>query len=360
MKKKTKKKNRLTRLVVGLVVLSLFAVGGYWGAMKAYQYVQAPLVTYSDPILFTVTPGSRIQQVADQLAEEGIVRSSFVVQWVARQNKLTAVKAGSFILNRNWDVLSILETLNDPRAPITNEVRITFPEGDWAKDFARKLGNLTSVTQEELLDLWNNEVFLDEMIERYDFLTEEILNPLTRVRLEGYLFPETYNFFVSTSARAITLRLLDQTNKIYQRNKSLFENHDYSVHEIFILASIVEYEAQKTADMKLVAGVLFNRLAINMPLQVSPSICYALYEFDSWRDCERNPNIESPYNTYKYRGLPVGPILNPSERALLAVLEPTPSKYYYFMADVYGDKTIYFAETYAQHQANVNKYLKGR
>jgi UPF0755 protein len=113
-------------------------------------------------------------------------------------------------------------------------------------------------------------------------------------------------------------------------------------------------------DMRLIAGVFYNRLRINMPLQASPTVCYSLYEFESWLECERRTSIDSPYNTYVYRGLPVGPILNPSEMAITATLNPQPTDYLYFMADVYGDGTIYFAKTLAEHEANVNKYLRGR
>jgi UPF0755 protein len=208
--------------------------------------------------------------------------------------------------------------------------------------------------------LWNNDVFLDEMIAKYEFLSEDILNPKTRIRLEGYLFPNTYEFFVSTNPRDVTIKLLDQTKKIYDKYKAQFEASDLSVHEVFILASIVQFEASKPEDMKKVASVFFNRLEIDMALQSSVTVCYSLYEYDSWRDCETNSNFDSPYNTYKYRGLPVGPIMNPGEDAIVAVLDPADTDYYYFMADVYGDGTVYYAKTYAEHNANVEKYLKGR
>jgi len=350
-------KKLFTKLIAFVLLIGIL---GTAGLIVGYQQLQKPVSDTSETYVFTVSSGSTVKSVASQLKGEGLVRSSFVVEVVARLQSLQDIKAGNFIIDSSWDVKEILTVINDATKTISNEVSITFIEGSWAKDFALKLSNMTSVSEEELLTLWNNEDYVRSLIESYEFLTEEIFHPAAKVLLEGYLFPETYNFFVDTTAEAVTKRLLDQTNRIYQRNKQLFDQSDRSIHEIFTLASIVQFEASKVEDMKLVASVFYNRLAINMPLQSSVTICYALYEYDDWRACESNPNIESLYNTYKYQGLTPGPILNPGEQALIATLQPATSDYLFFMADVYGDGTVYYARTYAEHQANVDKYLRGR
>jgi UPF0755 protein len=352
-----KKKKRLVKLLAGLLVLSLVALAATY---VLYTNLSQPAASESDAVLFEIKSGEVLRKVASNLQEQGIVRSSIIVELTARLESLTGLKAGLFVLDKSWSVSEILTTLNDSTKTIVDTVRITFPEGDWARDFAHKLSNLTSVEEQDLFDLWNNEAFLQEMIKKYEFLSEDILNPKTRIRLEGYLFPNTYEFFVSTSARDVTVKILDQTKKIYDKYKAQFEATELSVHEVFILASIVQFEASKPDDMKKVASVFLNRLRINMPLQSSVTICYSLYNYNSWRDCETNSNIESPYNTYKYRGLPVGPIMSPGEAAIVAVLQPDDTDFLYFMADVYGDGTVYFAKTYAEHKANVDKYLKGR
>ena len=112
--------------------------------------------------------------------------------------------------------------------------------------------------------------------------------------------------------------------------------------------------------LELVAGVFYNRLAAGMKLQSSVTVCYAIdkEKDDDWMACEVNPDFDSPYNTYRVEGLPPGPILNPGRDAIQAVLQPQASDYLYFMADVKGDGTVYYAKTYAEHQANVRKYLK--
>ena len=350
-------KKRSAKLFLGLLVLLVAAVAT---AGILYNDLSKPAASQSDAVLFEVKSGDVLRSVAANLQQQGIVRSSLIVELTARMENLTGVKAGTFVLDRNWSVKDILTTLNDSTKTIVDTVRITFPEGDWARDFAHKLGNLTSVDEKQLLDLWNDETFLNELIDRYEFLSDDIKNPKTRVRLEGYLFPNTYEFFVQTNPRDVTFKILDQTKRIFDKYQDYFDRSELSVHQVFILSSIVQFEASSLEDMKKVASVFLNRLEISMPLQSSVTICYALYDYESWRDCETNSTIESLYNTYKYRGLPIGPIMNPGENAILAVLDPADTDYYYFMADVYGDGTVYYAKTYAEHQANVDKYLKGR
>ena len=107
----------------------------------------------------------------------------------------------------------------------------------------------------------------------------------------------------------------------------------------------------------MIAGVFFNRLDKDMMLQSSVTVCYALYDdLTSGEDCEVNPDIDSLYNTYKYKGLPIGPILNPGEDAIQAVLHPTKSDYLYFVADVYGDGKVHYAKSYEEQLQNQEKF----
>ncbi len=337
---------------MGVVVLSL--------SITLVILALQPVQNESEVVVFEVQSGQSLSTVGENLKQENIIRSTQAFRFVANQENLTAIKAGKFRIDKSWTNKEILEVLNNASLAIPDQVRVTLPEGFWAKDIAQRMSENTNVSKEALLELWNNETYIRELMLRYDFLEESIFFEDARVYLEGYLFPETYDFFSETTAEAITTRLLDQTQRVINRNQALFDQSDMSIHEVFTLASIVQYEARSLQDMKMVSGVFHNRLNINMPLQASPTVCYSLYEFDSWLDCERQTQINSPYNTYVVLGLPPGPILNPSEMALIATLEPTQTSYMYFMADVYGDGTIYFAETLAEHEANVDKYLRGR
>ncbi len=356
MAKKKRKINVRNLSIVVVSFLILVLGSGYF----YYSQATSPASRESQQIRFSVEPGQSAKTVLSNLESEGIIRDATMASFYLKMNNLSGIKAGEYDLDPSWSLKEIFTTLNNPTAAITNDVRITFIEGDWVKHMAERISVSTNVDSEVLLTLWNDEAYVRSLMPKYPFLTEEIFNSDIRYLLEGYLFPSTYDFYTETTAEAVTERLLNQTLKIYDKYKDQIAQQDLSIHEVFTLSSIVQYEAGSTTDMKLIAGVFLNRLDIGMRLQSSVTICYAidLEDGKDWRACETNPNVDSKYNTYKYAGLPPGPILNFGEAALEAVLNPTESNYYYFMADVYTDGKVYYAETLQEHEANVDKYLR--
>lgn len=347
--------NKVILAVVLSIVIVLTATG--FGGFLFFNSGINPVQETSEVVRFEVIEGDTLASAATRLKEQGIIKNETVASLFGRYKKLSDLKIGLYDLDKSWDVETILKTLNDPTAAIVDEVLITLREGIWAKEIATLIAAETNVSAQELLTLWNDPIFLEEMIARYAFLDESILDEQARVKLEGYLYPETYYFFKETSARDITLVLLDTHNKIYEQYKDQLAALDMSYHELITLASIVQYESATVDQMRMIAGIFFNRLAVDMKLQSSVTVCYALYEFDSWEACEKNVSVQSPYNTYLYNGLPPGPILNPGKDAIEAVLNPEASDYYYFIADVCGDGSVYYAKTFEEHQANVDKYL---
>jgi UPF0755 protein len=271
--------------------------------------------------------------------------------------KITDFKAGVYKVDKGWDALAILTYLNDATNAEKNDVALTIIPGDWAKDVALAISEVSNYTVEEILALWNDKTYLATLDAEYEVITPEIDKEGVKVLLEGYLMPETYFINPNSTIEVITKRILDQTESFYVENKTSFDASTYSIHEIFTLASVVQFEASKPADMKMVAQVFYNRLNKPMRLQSNVTICYSLYNYTDWKDCEGNKDVVSPYNTYLHDGLPLGPIDNPSATAILSTLNPTMNDYYFFIADVYGDGTVYYAKTYAEHLKNVAKYL---
>ena len=354
-KRKPKKKGSFR---FGLILLLLLVVS--LGGVLFYNSQLKPVSSQSEEVSFTIDQGESFNHVLSRLHEEQIIRSDWASKISIKLAKLTNIKAGTYTLDKSWEVQKIFELMNDSRGAQVNDTRLTFIEGDWAKHIAEKIGESTQCSKEEMLALWNDEEYVRSLMPDYPFLTEEIFNQNSRILLEGYLFPETYNFFVDADSDQITRKILDQTLKVYEEFKDEFENSELSIHELFTLASIVQYEAGRPEDMKMVSSVFYNRMELGMKLQSSVTVCYAIdkEKDDDWMACEVNPDYDSPYNTYRVYGLPPGPILNPGKEAILAVLEPAVSDYLYFMADVKGDGTVYYAKTYAEHQANVNRYLR--
>ena len=203
--------------------------------------------------------------------------------------------------------------------------------------------------------------YIRTLAQDYAFLDADTLdNKDYRVRLEGYLFPETYAFDEDADADAVTRTFLDHFQEIYEKYAHDFEDSDMSIHELITLASIVQYEASTAEDMKTIAGVFYNRLQEGMPLQSTVTVCYALYDdldrsdSESWKACEASTDIDSPYNTYLNEGLPIGPIVNPGEQAIEAVLHPDENDYLYFIADINGVRgeqgKVYYSTTYEEHR----------
>lgn len=342
-------------LVIVLSILLFFGVifgGGYGFYVSQLGAVTAS----SNEVDFVIENGETTDHVLARLEEQEIIKNSFVAKVYMKLSDLVNIKAGNFILDTSWNTKQIVAHLNDATKAGSEQVTITIREGMWAKDIAKKMEENTNVSADELLALWNDADYIAELAKKYSFITEDVLKS-QHVYLEGYLFPETYAFLKNTTAQAITERFLNQTEKILGKYQSEIEQSKLSMHEVMTLASVVQYEGTTEEDMKKIAGVFYNRLDKGMRLQSSVTVCYALYEFDDWMDCETNSQLKSDYNTYYVEGLPPGPILNPGEKAIQAVLEPTKSDYLYFMADVYGDGTVYYAKTYREHEKNVAKYL---
>ena len=347
---------RRRKIKAGRIILlaALAAVLVFGIITIRYRNNLKPAQKESQEVLFTVQPGDTLRSVGSRLEEEGIIRDAGAFYRFGKSAGLTDLKAGDYIIDPSTDPETILKILTDSSQALTDEVNVTIVEGDWAKHAASKIASRTTVPAEDLLRLWNDENYIRSLMGRYPFLTDEIFNDQIRIKLEGYLAPETYRFFRETTAEAVTEKMLDQSLAVFNEYKDDILASGLSIHELYTLASIVQYEAGKPEDMKMIAGVFYNRLAINMALQSSVTVCYAMDEDkgENWLACETNADFESPYNTYKYPGLPPGPIINPGEEAIEAVLNPTESDYYYFMADV-DTGVVYYGRTLDEHNANV-------
>lgn len=349
---------RNRKLLIGAIAASIVLIL-FLGLFLFYQFSLRPVSSTSEPIAFEVVEGDSSSSVIARLDEQGIIKNGTMAKVYARFQGLHEVKAGSFQLDKSWSTQEILRYLNDANHANAQQVTITFREGIWAKDIAEVLEDKLGVSKDELIALWNDEAYLKTLIERYEFLSDDILNDQVRIALEGYLYPETYAFEVDATKEEITETFLNQFEKVYHTYKDDLASSGSKMHDIITMASMVQYESKTVEDMGLISGVFYNRLAIDMNLGSSVTVCYALYdEYKQAEDCELNAGIDSPYNTYLYPGLPIGPILNPGKDAIMAALHPTENEYYYFMADIYGDGTVYYAKTQEEHDANVNKYLR--
>lgn len=347
-----KKANTIQKLIFGAVSVILVAVMIFFVLLSTNT---SPVQSKSEEIIFEVKEGDHLQSIVQRLETEGIIKDAKFAKIQAKLKGTDGFIVGQFKVNKNWDSTKILSYFTVQKNVVKDEKMITFAENLWAKQIAAKLDENLDVSKEELLALWNDEEFLRDCIEKYEFLDENILNNEYRVKLEGYLYPETYSFNIHSTAEEITYRFLDHFDSQYQMIKKELKNSPFdSVHELITFASVVQYESKSKEDMQMIAQVFLNRMNKGMNLGSSVTVCYAIYDYTDWKDCESRVDIESPYNTYLHTGLPIGPILNPGMDAIDAVLHPKANDYLYFIADINnvrgeGAGKVYYSKTFDEH-----------
>ena len=301
-----------------------------------------------------------MKSVLARLEEANVIRNDQLAYLYAKLKKYNSYMAGDHVFSSDMTLDQVFEELSKTTIN-ENTARVTIIEGDWAKDIAARFASVTNVSEDELLALWNNADWIRSQMATYPFLTEEMFADGVRIYLEGYLAPDTYEIYRETSAEDITLKLLDQSLAVYKGYEQAISASGRSIHEIYTMASILQYEAGTNPDdLAKVASVFYNRLQAGMNLGSSVTVCYAIdfdKQTDGWQACEMNSDFESPYNTYMYGGLPPGAIENAGSLAINAAINPAQTDYYYFMADVCGDGTVHYASTLEEHNANVDRYL---
>ena len=353
---KTKKPYRGKIALIVILALLVILTGAFGFFYRYYLNELQPVSDKSEEIAFTIEENSSMNSIISKLYDEGLIRNKDMAKIYVKINRKNSYYAGNFILNRNMSFAQIIDTISDMSKASREQVSVTIAPGNWAKHAAAAIAEKTNLTAEEIMAKWNDVAYVDSLIEKYEVLTKDIFNS-ENCYLEGYIFPETYKFYENTTVEQVTEKILDQTEKIYEKYKDQISKSDYSTHEIFILASTILYEANNEEDMRNVAGVYYNRFAKGMKMQISSSVCYAMYQYDTWQDCEKNSLVvDSKYNTYLYPGLPIGPICNPTETAIKAAVNPASNDYYYFIANLTTGRCI-FARTYEEHQQNIKKYL---
>ncbi len=307
----------------------------------------------SEEVLFEVEANDTYSGLGIKLENAGLIKSEFFYKIHIKVFEPGKLDIGVFTLNRNMNLVDLLKVLEGES--VDNRLTLTIPEGRRVEFIADSIAELTDYSSEEVLNTINDDIFLNNVINKYWFVTEEVLNSDLKQSLEGYLFPATYKIDNDISVEEIIYLMLDKTGEILTKYKTGIENSEMTVHELLTFASIVEYEAANDEQRAKIAGVFKNRLDLNMYLQSCATVGYAI---DEWKEFYTYTDLDydSLYNTYKYEGLPIGPGNNPGEKSIDAVLNPAEHDYLYFVANI-DTLDTYFAETYAGHQQNCKTYL---
>lgn len=328
-----------------LLVLILLAGLFSFAYIRGYDKALDP----ADPALreFVVQPGMTTTAIARGLQEEKLIGSAWLFKlkskWLGYDGRY---QAGTFQLAPSMTLEEMMEALMDARR---ETVRFTIPEGYTLDQTADALAEQGLVDRAEFMRL------LEEGDFDFRYISEAGEGA---VRLEGFLFPDTYEVFADATEQEIIEKMLSRFEEIYlpeyeQRAREL----DRSLLEIITIASLVEEETRFPGERKLVAGVLYNRLEIGMKLGFDSTIQYLLGETKE-RVLYSDLEIDSPYNTYMYAGLPPGPISSPGRECILAALYPEDTDYLYFVLKAYGSIEHNFATTSQEFYRYKEEYIK--
>ena len=301
-----------------------------------------------------IKPGS-VSSIANTLYKKGLIRNEIAFKLYIKITGKSNLKAAIYDLSPNMGSKKIVDILYKGQASDSNKVKITFKEGNNIRKMAKIVSTNTNITEEDFLKTINDKEYLKELIKKYWFLTDDILNDKIYYALEGYLYPNTYYFLKSeTTSKDIINKILEETNRQLTPLKDKLENT--SIHEIITMASIVELEGVTLSDRKGIAGVFNNRINRGMNLGSDVTTYYGAKVDMGDRDLYSNEITEcNNYNTRcaNFTGLPVSPICNPAKEAIDAALEPTSNNYYYFVAD--KNRKIYFSKNINEHNNTIRK-----
>jgi UPF0755 protein len=352
---------RLVRRIV-LIVLLVLVIGIGGTAGFTYSYIQRALQpanpTSTKEVLVTIPSGTSLKGVSDILQNKGIIRSGTVFHYYCKYKNENGFMAGTYRLSPSMSIKELIDTLQSGKVYQPVMLKLTIPEGYWVMDIAAKIASQTHLNEKDILKKMADRHYIQShYLKTFPFLSTVLSSQYNSVKypLEGYLFPATYSFpKKNPSLDDIINKMLTKTNDILTANKGLIAKSKLqNVHQVLTMASLVEGEARTMTDRQKIAGVFFNRLNKGMLLQTDPTIAYAEQKhLKSYTD--QDLAVSSPYNTYKQKGLPVGPINNPSLISIEAVLNPIPTQYFYFYARPNGQ--VLYAKTLSQHNANIRKY----
>lgn len=374
VKPKKEKKSHVKAFVISfLVFLTLLSAGGYFG----YQYVQSSLqpvdASSKQYVTVGIPEGSNVQEIGTTLEKAGLVKHGLIFSLYAKYKNYTDLKAGYYNLQKSMSTEDLLKELqkggtDEPQEPVL--ATLTIPEGYTIDQMAQAVGQLQGdfkepLTADAFLAKVQDESFISQEVTKYPSLLESLpaKDSGARYRLEGYLFPATYSIKESTTIESLIDEMLAAMDKNLSPYYSTIKSKNLTVNELLTIASLVEKEGAKTEDRKLIAGVFYNRLNRDMPLQSNIAILYAQGKLGQnislAEDVAIDTNIDSPYNVYKNVGLMPGPVDSPSLDAIESSINQTKSDNLYFVADVTEGK-VYYANNQEDHDRNVAEHVNSK
>ncbi|MHA7964049.1 endolytic transglycosylase MltG [Paenibacillus sp. CAU 1782] len=337
-------------VVACLLFLMALVAGGaglyVWGKLKPMPVGASKEVT--------IAKGMSANSVSRLLEENGIIRSGFIFGYYLQlKDEGSRFQAGVYELNPGMDTSEIIAKLNSGDTIAAETFRFTIPEGYTLLQIADKLAAEGIVDKTKFLEAAESDSVWGDAEAVRSIPESDKLHK----RLEGYLFPETYEMKTGSTEQEIILRMLKETDRklgmLPDGWQDTLEESGRSIHELLTIASLIEREVVVDEERSIVSGVIYNRLKLPMRLQIDATIQYAL-DVPKQVLTHADLKVDSPYNSYENDGLPPGPIASPSLASIEAALYPAETEYLFYVTKKDGSQTHLFAKTFREHQRNID------
>lgn len=367
---------RIASAIISIAVI-LILVGGFF----TYRYVTSavgPLDKSSSKYITVEIPeGSGNKYIGQILEKAGVIKDANIFNFYTKFKNYTNFGSGYYNLKASMDLDEISKLLQkggtvEPERPALGKILITegytinqIADAVTVNTIAQKSEKTsTPFSKDDFLKLIQDEIFIAKMVAKYPTLFASLPNAdQVTYRLEGYLFPATYNYYEDTTLEDLVEQMISTTDSYLSSYYDTIASKGMTVNEVLTLASLVEKEGSTDEDRRNIASVFYNRLNANMPLQSNIAILYAMGKLGEKtslaEDAAIDTTIDSPYNIYTNTGLMPGPVDSPSLSAIEATINPASTNYLYFVADV-KTGAVYYSETFEEHQANVEKYINSQ
>lgn len=377
--KRNKNNRRAGRIARNIIVflLLILSLAGFFGYRYVSDAVGAKDANSTKFISVEIPENSGSSYIGQLLESAGVIKSGKVFNYYTKFKNISNLKSGYYNLQASMTMDEIIEALqkkgsDKPQEPSLGTVLVK--EGYTIEQIAKAVevnssakkgkNSSTGLKAKDFLKLMKDDVFITKMKAKYPTLLANLPNSTDpKYVLEGYLFPATYNVHDDTTVESLAEEMLSTMDTYLSPYYATISSSNYNVNEILTLASLVEKEGATDDDRKNIASVFYNRLDSDMALQSNIAVLYALgklgQETTLKEDATIDTNIDSPYNVYVHKGLMPGPVDSPSLSAIEAVINPSTTKYMYFVADVTTGE-VYFAENYEDHQHNVETYINSK
>lgn len=344
---------KLIKLILFIIIIS---IGWYF-----YTEIFTATAQDSEQVEFSITSGESVNVLANRLEEEGVIRSAWMFKKFITWKKIDRdIRQGTFTVERPITLARVVDAL---ARPSVQERTITIIPGWDLRDIADyfekeelfKKEDIEKIVGKSAVDYRNST---EDYPAQDEYLKYDVTNNKPwYVSFDGYLAPDTYRIFKDATLEDVIDKLIAERNSQFTSDMYRdIENSGRTLHDVITMASILEREVRREEDKKIVSDLFWRRYDMNWALQADSSVHYLTGKSGDVFTTKEDRESLSPWNTYKYPGLPIGPISNPSLESIMAAIYPTSNEYWYFLTTLDGE--VKYAKTLEGHNANVAKYLR--